>query len=88
MCSLTFNEPYYDCTEIWIIFLAYGELDVLCGENTGGCVFYDWKFIFVESKNVVDVCGRGTLQHELLHLKYDKIDRPNVIHNYSNCVMW
>lgn len=86
MCALTTTEPYYNCDSIWLIFYIYGEIDVICGTNTGGCAYGFWDIIFIEDDENLgeDACGRTSLQHELLHLKY----KDDSIHDYDKCVMW
>jgi len=89
MCSLTFDEPYYNCNKIWTIWVVYGETDeVLCNYGAQGCAYFRPLTIFIEDSNFVDKCGRGSLHHELLHLKYYDAFNEEVVHNLDECVMW
>jgi len=88
ICSLTFDSPYYDCNDLWIIFMVYGEVDgVVCNPGSAGCAYYGWNIIWMEDKKFLDPCDRTILQHEILHLKYGK-GATALIHDEENCVMW
>ena len=89
MCSLTFEKPFYDCNEIWLIFQLYGSVDgVVCIHGTAGCAYYDWNIIWMEyNPDFRDKCGRTILIHELLHLKYG-VGTMALIHNQEKCTNW
>jgi len=88
LCSLTFEKPYYDCDELWLMFYVYGEVDgVVCDYEAAGCAYQEWNMIWLENKNFLDDCGRTPLQHELLHLKYGE-NTAWLIHDYENCTNW
>ena len=88
ICSLTFETPYYNCDELWLMFLVYGEVDgVVCLPGSAGCAYHKWNIIWMEDKYFRDSCDRTILHHELLHLKYGVGTRA-LIHDYENCVMW
>ena len=88
MCSLTFEEPYYDCNRVWLVIVVYGQLDnVLCRDNTAGCTYYWHRLIFMENGTNIDNCDRNTLHLELLHLKYMDMN-SEVVHQTEPCVLW
>ncbi len=89
MCSLTFEEPYYDCSNVWTVWVVYGETDlVLCNFGAQGCAYFKPYTIFIEEDVHFDVCGRSSLHHELLHLKYYDAYDEDIVHNFEDCVMW
>ena len=89
MCGLTFDTPYYDCSNIWTIWMVYGETDeVLCNFGAVGCAYFRPYTIFLEEENFVDVCGRSSLHHELLHLKYYDAFDVDIVHDFEECIMW
>ena len=89
ICSLIEVKPYTDCNEYWLVFVAIGEIDTICGENTSGCVYPNIGIFFIEDKpDLRDECGRSILHHELLHLMHEPIEEYDPIHDYKLCLMW
>ncbi len=89
LCSLIEDKPYTDCDRYWIIFVAVGEIDTICGEETAGCAYPMLGVIFMEDKpENKDKCGRSILHHELLHLMHEVTEDYAPIHDYERCIMW
>lgn len=89
LCSIIEGEPYRDCSEYWIIFVALNEIDTICGEDTSGCAYPMLGIIFIEDKQEQkDKCGRSILHHELLHLMHKSTEDYSPIHDYERCIMW
>ena len=79
ICSLTLAAPYYDCSEMWTIYMydfyPYQECENLTGQSKViSCADLQTNsihYVVYQPQVWIDYCDNTILVHELNHLKFN-----------------
>jgi len=70
ICSLTTEEPFYDCSEKWMIYYNPNTDHLIRDAKTiGGIALRTVPIsIFLSNATDIDTCGQNILEHEFRHI--------------------